>query len=383
MCLVGLSQNSLPQAICSCQGSLRAPANNLRPTNTLSASQDAHPSLLSILSLPVSTPITIGTAKMGKAMPTEDRTPITADLSKVRDGGISKVQPAGKENKTLSREDEVRLSGLIAGLPDRPAGESSKPEVIDLESGSSDEGEDSEAAEDDEDGDEDEEDEEVCDAEWEGGWEEDGDDITYVQLPVQKDPTYYLTYKEVFLVKFVRERLDQAGNTFHEVRGIFSHMLDANERAQELAQRGSFRAQGNRYKEHIHCDGTFHARAKSIGRQCLSIDVEPAEFTVRKVAAAGASKPARPSKKKLEYIVRAEHRGGICSDNERGNIKSVSTHGGVYDLAEANEDAKDEMAETAQRYKMDIDEELYLNGMYHGVASYESDSYDVSVRIGP
>jgi len=340
----------------------------------------------------VSTPIIIiGTVKMGKAMPTEDRTPITADLSKVRDGGISKVQQPGRENKTLSREDEARLSGLLAALPDRPAEESSKPEVIDLDSGSNDEGEDSEAAEDDEDededketdGDEDDEDEEVPDAEWEGGWEEDGDDITYVQLPVQKDPTYYLTYKEVFLVKFVRERLDQAGNTFHEVRGIFSHMLDANERAQELAQRGSFRAKGNRYKEHIHCDGTFHARAKSIGRECLSVDVEPAEFTVRKVAAAGASKPARPSKKKLEYIVRAEHRGGICPDNERGNMKSVSTHGGVYDLAEANEDAKDEMAETAQIHEMDIDEESYLNGMYHGVASCESDSYDVSVRIGP
>ncbi len=223
---------------------------------------------------------------MGKAMPTEDRTPITADFSKVRDGGISKVQQPGKEKKTLSREDEVRLSGLLAALPDRPAEGSSKPEVIDLDSGSNDEGEDSEAAEDDEDGDEDEdEDEEEADDTWGDEWEDEGDDVTKVQLPQLKNPASSLTAREAFIVTTVHETRDPIDDKYHEVHGVYSHVLDANRAAQKYAQEQVFSQNDDRYKERIYIDGTFHARAKGGRDERVSVDVEVQQYTVRQEVA--------------------------------------------------------------------------------------------------
>jgi len=225
------------------------------------------------------------TIKMGKEMPTEGRAPITADISKVRNGGVTKAQPTTKENKTLSSEDEVRLSGLLAGSSDRPAEEVSKPEVIDLDSGSNDdEQEDSEVAEDDYDENEDE-DELWVDDDWGDEWEDEGDDVTKVQLPQPKNPTSSLTTREAFIITTVHETRDPIDDKYHEVHGVYSHVLDANRAAQKYAQEQVFSQNDDRYKERIYIDGTFHARAKGGRDERVSVDVEVQQYTVRQEVA--------------------------------------------------------------------------------------------------
>lgn len=247
------------------------------------------------------------TVKMGREVPSESRAPSTADLSKVRDSGISKAQQPKKENKTLSPEDETKLSGILAGLSDRSVGDMSRPEVIDLDSESSDESEleSSEVAEDDEDGDkgqdeiededEDEDEDEVEDEDedddwaddtWKDEWEEEGDDVTQVQLPQPKTSASPLTIRRVFIVTTEHEIRDPFDDKHHEMQGVYSHVLDANKAAQEHAQRRRFALEGDRYKERIYHDGTFHARAKGGRDERLSVDVEEQFYMVRQEAPA-------------------------------------------------------------------------------------------------
>lgn len=218
-------------------------------------------------------------------MTSESRSQSTADLSKVRDSGISKAQQPTKKNKTLSREDEIRLSGLLAGLSDRPVEDLSRPEVIDLDSGSNDENEQGDSEADDQDDDEDE-DEDWADDTWNGEWKDEGDDVTMVQLQEPKTPAISSTSREVFVVTMVYEILDPVGYKDRELRGVYSHVLDANEAAQECAQRRRFTSKGDRYKERVYLDGTFHARAKGGQEQRLSVDVEVQQYTVRQEVAA-------------------------------------------------------------------------------------------------
>lgn len=220
---------------------------------------------------------------MGKEIPSESRAPITADLSKVREGGVAKVQQPSKENKPLSREDEIRLSGLVAGISDGHAEEASKPEVIDLDSGSDDadelngsEGTDDEEDEGEEDGDEDEDED----------WEDEGDDVTKVQLPQPKTPASSLTTRAAFIVTSVHEIRDPYEDKFHEVHGVYSHALDANKAAQEYARGWGFTQGGGRHKERVHFDGTFHARGKGGRDERISVDVEWKQYTVREEVAA-------------------------------------------------------------------------------------------------
>ena len=243
---------------------------------------------------------------MGKEIPSESRAPITADFSKVRDGGVTKVQQPPKENNTMSSEDQVRLSRLLAGRLNSPPKEGPKPEVIDLDNGSDDtdeqdedegaEDEEDEGAEDeedeDEDGNEDEDEdedeyehEEEADAEWEEAWEEDGDNVTLVQLPQPKTPASSLNIQIVFIVTSLHEHRKPFEVQVHKVHGVYNHILDANKAAQVQSQGQGFMQHGERYKEIVFSDGTLHARAKGGQDERFSVDVEMKQYTVRNEAA--------------------------------------------------------------------------------------------------
>lgn len=229
---------------------------------------------------------------MGKEIPSESRAPFSADFSKVLDGGVTKVQQPLKGSKPMSREDEVRLSEVVAGISNGHAEAASKPEVIDLDSGSDDadelngsEGADDEEDEDEEDGDEDE-DEEWADDAWKDEWEDEGDDVTKVQLPQPKPPPSSLTTRAAYIVTSVHEIRDPYEDKFHEVLGVYSHAPDANRAAQEYARGQGFTQDGGRYKERVHLDGTFHARGKGGRDERISVDVEAKQYTVREEVAA-------------------------------------------------------------------------------------------------
>ena len=243
---------------------------------------------------------------MGKITPTEDRVPTTTDLSKVRSGGITKGPQAKTSRKPMPCEDEVRIyrpdRGYASALPDK----NPKSEIIELDRESNDEeeedgeseeeeDEESEVEDEEEDEEEDDDDDGASDCAWEEEWEEDGDAVTCVQLPEPQTPASNLTVQHVFVVTSEHEhRRDFFGDKFHEVHGMYSHIGDANRAAQKQAQ-GSFMLHGDRYKEHVHCDGTFHVKAKGGRNERLSIDVKRVQYTVRKEVAVVALKPAAPS----------------------------------------------------------------------------------------
>jgi len=219
--------------------------------------------------------------RMGKTIPTEGGRHTTADISKVHDGGVTKAPQTSRENKPLSREDEARALRVLAKVFDRPVEESSKPEVIDLDSGSGGKVEDTEeedGAEDD--GDEDE-DELWADDTWEDEWEDEGDDVTKVALPRLKTTASFLTTREAFIVTSVHEIRDPVEDKYHEVHGVYSNVLDANTAAQDYAQGQGFTSDGDRYKERIYMDGTFHCKAKGGRDERISVDVEAKQYTVR------------------------------------------------------------------------------------------------------